>query len=303
MTHAGDTISLETFRALVEESLTGVYLVQGERMLYCNRRLADLFGFSRGELLELPSVLDLIDETDQEMVAERLRQRQAGELTSLEYTVRGIRKDGRMIFIDTRSTRTTHEGAPAVMGTMVDITERKQLEEALRSLSLTDDLTGLYNRRGFMTLAERHLNLARRKKRDLLLILADIDGLKYVNDTFGHTAGDQVVMDAAAVLKGTYRAVDIVARLGGDEFTAFPIEAGSDSAEILMNRLQENVGKHNDRYKRPFQLAMSVGIGRISTANCPNVQHLIAEADRALYQHKRGRKDGNGRGEAPAVAE
>jgi diguanylate cyclase (GGDEF)-like protein/PAS domain S-box-containing protein len=300
---AADPISLETFRALVEESLTGVYLVQGDRMVYCNRRLAELFGYSREELLRMPSVLDLIDEADREMVSDRLRQRQSGELASIEYTVRGTRKDGRMVHIDTRSTRTTHDGAAAVMGTMVDITERKQLEEALRSLSLTDDLTGLYNRRGFMTLAERHLSLARRKKRDLLLILADIDGLKHVNDTFGHTAGDQVVMDAATVLKGTYRSVDIVARLGGDEFTAFPIEAGSDSAELLITRLQENVAKHNDRYHRPFRLAMTVGIGRISTVNCPNVQHLIAEADRALYQHKRNRRDPPARGDAPEVRE
>jgi diguanylate cyclase (GGDEF)-like protein/PAS domain S-box-containing protein len=293
-----DPIPLETYRLLVEESLTGVYLVQGERMVYCNRRLADMFGYLRDELLELPSVLDVIDIADRDLVAERLRQRQAGELDTVEYIVRGVRKDGRLIYLDTRSVRTDHEGAPAVMGTMVDVTERKQLEDALRSLSLTDDLTGLYNRRGFMTLAERHLNLARRKKRDLLLILADIDQLKFINDTFGHTAGDQIVIDAASVLKGTYRAVDIVARLGGDEFTAFPIEAGSDSADILLRRLQDNIERHNDRYKRPFRLAMSVGIGRINTANCPNVQHLIAEADRALYQHKRGRKE---RGDAPPV--
>ena len=179
------------------------------------------------------------------------------------------------------------------MGSMVDITERKHLEEALRSLSLTDELTGLYNRRGFSTLAERHLSIARRKGQDLLLVLADIDGLKPINDTFGHAAGDQIVIDAGNVLKGTYRRVDIIARIGGDEFTAFPIEAGPDSAEILMNRLQENIAKHNERYTRPFRLSMSVGIGRINPADCPNVQRLLAEADRELYRRKADRKAGH----------
>lgn len=290
----GDSISLDTFRSLVEESLTGVYLIQGERLLYCNPRLAEIFGYSRQEMLAMGSVLEVIDPMDRDLVADKLRQRLAGELASVEYTVRGIRKDGRGIFLDARSVRTMRDGAVAVMGSMVDITERKQLEEALRSLSLTDELTGLYNRRGFSTLAERHLSIARRKGQDLLLVLADIDGLKAVNDTFGHAAGDQVVLDAASVLKGTYRRVDIIARIGGDEFTAFPVEAGPDSSEILINRLQENVAKHNERYTRPFRLSMSVGIGRIKPADCPNVQRLLAEADRELYRRKADRKSAGG---------
>ncbi len=289
-----DSISLDMFRALVEESLTGVYLIQGERLVYCNPRLAEIFGYSRQEMLGLGSVLDLVDPIDRDLVSDKLRQRLAGEIDSVEYIIRGVRKDGRGIFVESRSVRTTMEEKPAVMGSMVDITERKHLEEALRSLSLTDELTGLYNRRGFSTLAERHLSLARRKGQDLLLVLTDIDGLKTINDTFGHAAGDQVVIDAGNVLKGTYRRVDIIARIGGDEFTAFPIEAGPESSEMLMNRLQENIAKHNERYTRPFRLSMSVGIGRINPADCPNVQRLLAEADRELYRRKRDRKDGVG---------
>jgi diguanylate cyclase (GGDEF)-like protein/PAS domain S-box-containing protein len=287
-------LPLDMFRSLVEESLTGVYLIQGERMVYCNPRLAEIFGYSRDEVLALPSVLELIDPMDRDLVAEKLRLRQSGALESIEYTIRGLRKDGRSIYVDARGVRTTRDGAPAVMGSMADVTERKHLEEALRSLSLTDELTGLYNRRGFSTLAERHLSLARRKGQDLLLVLGDIDGLKMVNDTFGHAAGDQVVIDAGNVLKGTYRRVDIIARIGGDEFSAFPIEAGPDSAEILVNRLQENIAKHNERYTRPFRLSMSVGIGRINPADCPTVQRLLAEADRELYRRKRDRKAAGG---------
>jgi diguanylate cyclase (GGDEF)-like protein/PAS domain S-box-containing protein len=293
--HAADSISLEMFRALVEESLTGVYLIQGERLVYSNPRLAEIFGYSRDEMLALGSVLEVIDPIDRDLVSDKLRQRLAGEIKSVEYTVRGIRKDGRGIFLDVRSVRTMRDGEAAVMGSMADVTERKNLEEALRNLSLTDELTGLYNRRGFSTLAERHLSLARRKGQDLLLVLTDIDGLKQINDTFGHAAGDQVVLDAATVLKGTYRRVDIIARIGGDEFTAFPVEAGPDTAQILTNRLQQNIAKHNERYTRPFRLSMTVGIGRINPAECPNMQRLLAEADRELYRRKRDSKAGGGR--------
>src|SRR5690606_8549603 len=128
-------IPLETYRLLVEESLTGVYLIQGERFVYINPRLAELFGASREELLALPSVLDLIAESDRALVREKLRQRFSGEITAIEYTVRGLRRDGEVIDLDVRSVRTMHAGEPAVMGSMLDISRQKRLEAALQHLS------------------------------------------------------------------------------------------------------------------------------------------------------------------------
>src|SRR4029450_5231991 len=98
----GDSISLDMFRSLVEESLTGVYLIQGERLVYCNPRLAEIFGYSRQEMLSLPSVLDLVDPIDRDLVSDKLRQRLAGQIDSVEYVVRGIRKDRRGIFVQHR---------------------------------------------------------------------------------------------------------------------------------------------------------------------------------------------------------
>jgi diguanylate cyclase (GGDEF)-like protein len=177
------------------------------------------------------------------------------------------------------------------MGSMADITNQKRVEEALRHLSLVDELTGVYNRRGFMTLAESHLTLARRRKRDLLLVFADLDHLKSINDTYGHSAGDQVLADAASVLRRTYRSADIIARIGGDEFTAFPLEAGPDSGDILLDRLQAQVEQHNRVAQRPYNLSMSVGIGRFDPVKCQTVQQLLEEADAELYSRKRGRSN------------
>lgn len=289
-----DPIPLEMYRLLIEESLTGVYLIQEERFVYVNRQLANLFGYTRDELLRLDTVVELIHEEDRALVGEKLRQRIAGEIDAIEYTVRGRRRDGQVIDLDVRSVRTVHNGAPAVMGSMLDITSQKQMEATLRKLSLVDDLTGVYNRRGFMTLAESHLAIAVRKQRELLLVFADVDSLKRINDEFGHAAGDQVLRDAAAVLRGTYRSADIIARLGGDEFTAFPVEADRDSARTLVDRLQQNVAAHNREHPRPYALALSVGVGRFDPGRCPTVEQLLSEADRELYAQKRRRRNAPG---------
>ena len=287
--HHDETIPLDAFRQIVEQSLTGVYLVQNGRLVYANRRLAEIFGYSREEMLAFPTVLDLIAEADRALVAEKLRQRLSGEIDVVEYHVRGLRSNGQVIDLDVRSVRTTHLGAPAVMGSMLDITERKQLEDALRNLSLTDDLTGLYNRRGFATLAERHLALARRNNRELLLIFADVDGLKEINDTHGHAVGDMALRDTATVLRSTYRSADIIARLGGDEFTVFPLEAGEQSTPLLLKRLQDSLDRHNAELHRPFTLSLSVGVSAYHPEQCQTIEEVLAEADRELYRRKRER--------------
>jgi diguanylate cyclase (GGDEF)-like protein len=161
------------------------------------------------------------------------------------------------------------------------------LQERLRILALQDDLTDLYNRRGFATLADRHLALARRKRQSLFLIAADIDGLKSINDNFGHAAGDQAVRAAANVLRATYRSADIIARLGGDEFAVFPLEASTDSADLLLERLRRNLEAYNDQGSNRWKLSMSAGVARLEAAACESVQQLLDEADKALYQQKR----------------
>ena len=164
------------------------------------------------------------------------------------------------------------------------------LQERLRILALQDDLTDLYNRRGFATLADRHLALARRKRQSLILIAADIDGLKSINDNYGHAAGDQAVRAAANILRATYRSADIIARLGGDEFAVFPLEASTDSAELLLERLRKNLEAYNAERLSGWKLSMSAGVARLDATSCESVQQLLEEADRALYQQKRLRR-------------
>jgi diguanylate cyclase (GGDEF)-like protein len=168
--------------------------------------------------------------------------------------------------------------------------ERQHLQEALRSLSLLDELTGLYNRRGFMRLAEQQLKLAHRTKRGSLLLLADLDGLKGINDTFGHAEGDAALVQIAEVIKGTFRTSDVMARIGGDEFAIIAIEAHRDSRDIVTDRLQQNLADANAQSKGRTPLSLSVGAIFFGPESGLSVKELLAQADAALYEEKRKRR-------------
>ena len=288
-----EVISGEIYRLLVEEALVGVYSsVQDGRLIYGNRKLAELFGYSRDEMTALSSVLVLIAPEFRDVVRESMRQRLAGEVDVTEYTVLGQTKDGRTLQLDVRSVRAEHNGRPAVLGTMVDITDRKQLEETLRTLALIDDLTGLYNRRGFVTLATVKPRLARRKHQSLILIAADVDDLKVINDRFGHAVGDQALVAAAGVLEQTYREADIIARLGGDEFTVFPIEASSSAAPLLLERLNANLRKWNEVHQREFYLSMSTGAAILEGELSKDVTAAVGGRQPALSTEAKPRAGG-----------
>jgi diguanylate cyclase (GGDEF)-like protein/PAS domain S-box-containing protein len=200
--------------------------------------------------------------------------------------------DGQFLTFDVAIQLHATEDRPAeILGIARDITSRKLEEEALRSLTLVDELTGLYNRRGFQTLAERHLQLAIRKQRGVFLLFCDLDGLKRINDTYGHLEGDRALVDAAAILRHSFRSADIIARFGGDEFTVFPLEAADESGTLLVKRLEDNIATHNATAGRVYRLTMSVGIARFEPDSAWSVQQLIAAADRHLYAIRRTRAE------------
>jgi len=167
--------------------------------------------------------------------------------------------------------------------------ERHRLLAELQRMSFVDDLTGLRNRRGFFALAEQQVKLADRTKNGFLLPLVDLDGLKSINDAFGHREGDLALIETARALKETFRESDIIARIGGDEFAVIAIEAGRDSAEILRNRLSKNLEASNAGGSRRYTLSISLGIASYDPEHpCP-IDELLAQADARLYEQKRSR--------------
>ncbi len=174
-----------------------------------------------------------------------------------------------------------------IVAVYTDITERVRMEETLRALALIDDLTSLYNRRGFVTLGQQQLKAASRTKRRMVLLFADFDGLKLINDAFGHSEGDRALIETADALRETFRESDIIARIGGDEFVVLAIETNGSPAEVLAIRFQENLKARNVRENRHYRLSLSVGLARYDPEHPCSIDELLTQADRAMYEQKR----------------
>jgi diguanylate cyclase (GGDEF)-like protein len=162
------------------------------------------------------------------------------------------------------------------------------LQAELGSLALTDELTGLYNRRGFVALAERQLKLGRRSGRGMMLFVMDVDRLKQINDSFGHSEGDRALMRTSEVLEETFRDSDVLARLGGDEFAVLAIEASGHSEATIKTRLFERL-KSISAEECHYEISLSVGLARFDPGGRASIEELMAKADHAMYEHKRRR--------------
>ena len=163
---------------------------------------------------------------------------------------------------------------------------RYQVQVVLRSLALIDELTGLYNRRGFLSIGGQHLMLADRAKREMVLFFADFDHLKQINDTLGHTEGDQALIETASILSDTFRKSDLIARLGGDEFAVLAIEARKNNMESITTRLQKNLEAYNARKNRSHKLSLSVGASFYDPEDPCSIGELLDRADRSMYELK-----------------
>lgn len=169
--------------------------------------------------------------------------------------------------------------------------ERHRLRRELRAMSLTDELTGLLNRRGFLFLAQQQMKIAERSKREMLLLFADLDNIKWINDTFGHHEGDSVLIETAKILKKTFRYSDIIARIGGDEFVALAGLIRKDNPVSITNRLQKIIEEHNKKIKRSYKLSISVGIANSDPRYPCSIAKLITRADRSMYKLKHKKKN------------
>jgi len=166
-----------------------------------------------------------------------------------------------------------------------DITRYKELEQYLREIAITDELTGLFNRRGFLTLAEKQLGNALRADHDMFLIFADLDNMKEINDTLGHETGDLALATAASLLRTTFRQADILARLGGDEFAVFiSCKPGTDSEQAIVSRLEANIAQENRDGELPFTLAISFGVVQLEKDE--PLGQVMVRADGLMYDSK-----------------
>jgi diguanylate cyclase (GGDEF)-like protein len=200
--------------------------------------------------------------------------------------------DGERLFFDINVTALQDEMGRNIGRLIVihDITQRKQFEEKLRELSLVDELTGLSNRRGFYVLATQLFHMAERMKSKVIVIFADLDGMKTINDTFGHAEGDQALVDTAILLRSTSRSSDILARFGGDEFVALAIESEDNLAEVMLERFTRRLEAFNAQESRKYPISVSFGVAHYSPEQPSALEALMEEADKAMYEQKQAKK-------------
>jgi diguanylate cyclase (GGDEF)-like protein/PAS domain S-box-containing protein len=193
----------------------------------------------------------------------------------------------KVMLLNARRIYRDEMGTETILLAIEDVTERKQIEEKLLAMSVTDELTDLTNRRGFFAMGDKLLKMARRQGKSVLMFYIDLDGLKTINDTLGHAEGDRALVDTANILDKTYRESDIVARIGGDEFVVIQLGTKANSTKIIRSRLKEAVKVFNSESNRKYKISLSVGVVYGKPEAAFSIGELLARGDKAMYKRKR----------------
>jgi diguanylate cyclase (GGDEF)-like protein/PAS domain S-box-containing protein len=283
--------SEERYRDLVEKAGIAILIDDQEgRFKYFNARFATLFEYSHDEMKQ-QAITSLVHPDDVQRVMGYHTARMRGKPAPSQYEFKGVCKNGASIFLEVHVVELKDDNQ--CIGTrsyIWDITSRKKVEEHLRTQILHDELTGIHNRRGFTLLAQQQQKIAQRQDKGFLILFADIDSLKYINDTYGHHEGDQALKIVADVLSACFRASDIIARIGGDEFAVLAIESDRLSNTLLTERLHNKFIAYNNRKTYPFTLNISIGTVYCDP-KCPlPIDDLLTQADKVMYAEKRKKR-------------
>jgi diguanylate cyclase (GGDEF)-like protein/PAS domain S-box-containing protein len=272
-------ISEEKYRLLFENAVEAIIVIQDGYIKICNPMTEILTGYSSEEIKSIPFT-GFIHPDQRQLLVKKNIKRLMGEPTDNIYDFMMLKKDGTLRWIEINSIRIDWQGSPATLHFLIDITDRKETEERNYYLMYHDQLTGLYNR--------SYINLIMKEIRDFMnigLFMFDIDGLKYVNDTYGHLQGDKLILESAEIIKNAFGNGEITARIGGDEFIVIIRDCTGEKAEGALVRVKDQIRKYNDSKSEYFEISISAGYV-ISEDKDSNFDYLMQKADELMYADK-----------------
>jgi len=282
------------FQAITESATDAIISIDKEdNIVLWNQTAKKMFGYSAEEAIGNKLTIIMPEKYRQAHRKGILRNVSSGKskMVGKNYEVTALSKDGREFPVELSLSSWERKDDIFFTAIIRDITNRRRLEEKLREASLTDDLTGLLNRRGFMTLSEKQLQISKRYKRSFSILFLDLNEMKHINDSFGHKSGDQALTDIADLLKKTFRSSDIIARIGGDEFTVLINEPNPDIETTIAGNFMQSLHDFNDHSDRPYKLSTSLGISHFDPSEPQSIDDLLAEADKLMYEHKSHKLD------------
>jgi diguanylate cyclase (GGDEF)-like protein/PAS domain S-box-containing protein len=277
------------YRQLIDSLPISLVIAQDGLICLANSRALELFGYGPQEAIGR-SFLSMIVAEDQAKVMDAHQRRMAGDDAPLSYEVRLLHRDGTRIDCRIYARTIDWQGRRASLGIFDDITERKRMEQELRNLATTDVLTGLPNRRQFITRLEEELaRVQRNPGHDAMVLMLDLDHFKLINDSLGHAAGDQVLREFSAILLNELRKVDSAGRIGGEEFAVLLPDTDMEAARIFADRLRHKVEAEAHAGLYPtcptHPITVSIGIAAMKSADT-SVDASLVRADEALYRAK-----------------
>jgi diguanylate cyclase (GGDEF)-like protein/PAS domain S-box-containing protein len=280
------TITEARYQALYENApdIFSTINAAGE-ILSINNTGAHMLGYEVDELIG-ESAAKVIHPEDQQAVFACIEQRFGNPAAAYDIEYRKIRKDGSILWVHQRATLETGVEEPRLLVVCRDVTDRHILEAQLAYQASHDALTSLINRREFERRMQRLLSgQANQTDRHALCIL-DLDKFKIINDSCGHMAGDELLIQIATLLEGQVRARDTLARLGGDEFAILMEHVSLEKAAILAEKLRSTIEKFQFRWHSQI-FCISVSIGVVSIQHGESIADTLNRADMACYSAKK----------------
>jgi diguanylate cyclase (GGDEF)-like protein/PAS domain S-box-containing protein len=268
-----------------------LYVNEEGTIIDANKRFTQLFGYTLNEIKGKNVNCGIIHPKDRIEEGEELDKKAITNGYVRFETIRK-KKDGTLFPVSISGSPVIIDGKnKGIIGTFIDITERKTLEEQLSKMARIDSLTGCYNRRYGLELIDRQIKLSNRNQSPILLAFFDIDDFKNINDKYGHLEGDTVLRRITNLFKENLREVDIICRMGGDEFLLVFPDTPFQESHFIRERLQNALSQLNRELKKDYNIQFSMGFSEYSPAMPSDLDELIAIADQEMYEAKRKNKN------------